>query len=135
MAFALEGVRGWSLLLLEGSSRTILAGAVAPAEASWVALMVLSTACLRCGVPECLISDSGGACTSNAFEAVCRRLGIEHKLIESTKGGSSLHWMGTHFNVQRRLYDYQFSLTTTLGEFERVIKPFSRPIRRAPIRV
>jgi transposase len=35
MDFALEGVRWWSLLLLEGYSRTILAGAVAPAEASW----------------------------------------------------------------------------------------------------
>jgi transposase len=41
MDFALEGVRWWSLLMLEGYSRTILAGAVAPSEASWVALMVL----------------------------------------------------------------------------------------------
>ena len=63
MDFALEGVRWWSLIMLEGYSRTILAGAVAPAEASWVALMVLYTACLRYGVPEGLISDSGGAFT------------------------------------------------------------------------
>ena len=61
MDFALEGVRWWSLILLEGYSRTILAGAVAPSEASWVALMVLYTACVRYGVPEFLISDSGGA--------------------------------------------------------------------------
>jgi len=109
MDFALEGVRWWSLILLEGYSRTILAGAVAPSEASWVALMVLYTACLRYGVPECLISDSGGAFTSNAFEAVCTRLQIDHKPIESTKGESYLHWMETHCNVQRRLFDYQFS--------------------------
>jgi transposase/transposase InsO family protein len=124
MDFALEGVRWWSLIMLAGYSRTILAGAVAPAEASWVALMVLSTACLRYGVPEGLISDSGGAFTSNAFEAVCTRLQIDHKPTESTKGESYLNWMETHFNVQRRLFDYQFSLTTTPGEFERVHQTF-----------
>ena len=124
MDFALEGVRWWSLLMLEGYSRTILAGAVAPSEASWVALMVLYTACLRYGGPEYLISDSGGAFTSNEFEGVCTRLGSEHKPIESTKGESYLNWMETHFNVQRRLYDYQFSLTTTPGEFERVHHTF-----------
>jgi hypothetical protein len=45
MDVALEGVKWWSLVLLEGSSRTMLAGAVAPTEATWVALMGLSTAC------------------------------------------------------------------------------------------
>jgi transposase len=124
MDFALDGVRWWSLLLLEGYSRTIVAGAVAPVEASWVALMVLYTACRRYGVPEAVISDSGGAFTSNDFEAVCRRLGIVHNPIESTKGESYLNWMETHFNVQRRLVDYQFSLTTTPGEFERVHRTF-----------
>jgi len=124
MDFALEGVRWWSLILLEGYSRTILAGAVAPSEASWVALMGLYTACVRYGVPEFWISDSGGAFTSNEFEAVCTRLGIDHKPMESTKGESYLHWMETHVNVQRRLFDYQFSLTTTPGEFERVHQTF-----------
>jgi transposase InsO family protein len=124
MDFALAGVRWWSIILLEGYSRTILAGAVAPSEASWVALMVLYTACLRYGVPEFLISDSGGAFTSNEFKRVCRRLGLEHKPIESTRGESYLNWMETHFNVQRRLFDYQFSLTTTLEEFERVHQTF-----------
>jgi transposase InsO family protein len=109
MDFALEGVRWWSLLRLAGYSRTILAGAVAPSEASWVALMVLYTACLRYGIPQSLISDSGGAFTSNEFEAVGTRLQIDPKPIESTKGESSLHWMETHFNVQRRLFAYQFS--------------------------
>jgi hypothetical protein len=38
---ALDGVKCWSRLILDGSSRTRLAGAVAPAEARWVALTVL----------------------------------------------------------------------------------------------
>jgi transposase InsO family protein len=124
MDFAIEGVKWWSLIILDGYSRTMLAGAVAPTEASWVALMVLYTACLRYGVPQSLISDSGGAFTSNEFEAVCTRLQINHQPMESTKGESYLNWMETHFNVQRRLYDYQFSLSTTPLEFEQAHQAF-----------
>src|SRR5436309_15584972 len=124
MDVALDGVKWWSLIILDGYSRTMLAGAVAPTEASWVALMVLYTACLRYGAPQALISDSGGAFTSNEFEAVCTRLQIDHKPMESTKGESYLNWMETHFNVQRRLFDYQFSLTTTPEAFERVHQTF-----------
>jgi hypothetical protein len=124
MDFAIGGVKWWSLIILDGYSRTMLAGAVTPAEASWVALMVLYTACLRYGVPQTMISDSGGAFTSHAFEAVCHRLQIHHEPIESTKGESYLNWMETHFNIQRRLYDYQFSLTKTPVEFEQVHQAF-----------
>ena len=77
MDFALEGVKWWSLIILEGYSRTMLAGAMAPTEATWVALMVLYTACLRYGAPAYLVSDSGGAYTSDDFEAVCTRLQIQ----------------------------------------------------------
>ena len=59
---------------------------VAPSEANWVALTVLSTACQRYGLPVHLISDSGGAFISDAFEDVCRRLAIDHQTIVSTPG-------------------------------------------------
>jgi transposase InsO family protein/transposase len=114
-----DGVKWWSILVLEGYSRTILAGALAPTEATWAALMVLYTACLRYGVADALISDSGGAYTSNEFEAVCTRLQLQHETIESTKGESYKNLVETHFNIQRRLYDYQFSLTHTPMELER----------------
>ena len=118
MAFALDGVKWWSILILEGYSRTILAGAMAPTEATWAALMVLYTACLRYGAPTFLVSDSGGAYTSDAFEAVCSRLEIDHKTIVSTQGQSCLNWIETHFNIQRRLYDYQLSLATSPSDLE-----------------
>jgi hypothetical protein len=76
MDVTLDGVKWWSLIVLDGYSRTMLAGAVAPVEASWVTLMVLSTACLRYGAPAHLISDSGGAFTSNDVTAVLKRLQI-----------------------------------------------------------
>jgi transposase InsO family protein len=118
MDFAIDGVRWWSLIILEGYSRTMLAGALAPTEATWVALMVLYTACLRYGAPVHLVSDSGVAYTSADFEAVCTRLQIQHETIVSTQGESYLNWMETHFNLQRRLYDYQFSLARTPAELE-----------------
>src|SRR4029453_6802236 len=118
MDFALSGVHWWSLIILEGYSRTMLAGMIAPTEAPGVALMVLYTACLRYGAPASLVSDSGGAYTSADFEAVCTRLQLRHETIVSTQGESYQNLMETHFNIQRRLYDYQFSLTTTPLELE-----------------
>ena len=56
--------------------------------------------------------------TSRDFEAVCRRLHIHHETIESNKGESYQNLMGTHFSIQRRLYDYQFSLARTPAELE-----------------
>jgi len=124
MDFALDGVKWWSLIVLDGYSRTMLAGAVAPTEASWVTLMVLYTACLRYGAPIHLISDKGGAFTSNDVEAVYTRLGIDHHTITSTQGESYQNLMETHFNIQRRLYDYQFALTRPPGEFEQAHQDF-----------
>jgi transposase InsO family protein len=104
----------------------MLAGAIAPTEASWAALMVLYTACVRYGAPETLISDSGGAYISNEFEAVCERLQIHHEPIVSTQGESYKNLMETHFNIQRRLYDYQFSLSKTPAELEQSHQEFIR---------
>ena len=118
MDFALDGVQWWSILILEGYSRTILAGAMAPTEATWAALMVLYTACVRYGAPTSLVSDSGGASTSEAFEAVCGRLEIDHKTIVSTQGESYLNWLEPHFTIQRRLYGSQFSFAPTPSDLE-----------------
>ena len=126
MDFALDGVKWWSLIVLDGYSRTMVAGAVAPAEASWVALTVLYTACRRYGAPDHLISDKGGAYIADEVEAVCRRLGIDHHTITSTQGESYMNLMESHFNIQRRLYDYQFSLTRTPLEFEQAHQDFLR---------
>jgi Integrase core domain len=127
MACALQGGKWWSRVMLDGYSRTILAGVIAPSEARGVALLGLYTACLRYGAPETLISDSGGAFTSDAFEAVCKRLEIQHEPIVSPQGESYKNRMETHFNSQRRLFDYQFSWTQTPAELEQVHQRFLQP--------
>jgi transposase InsO family protein len=116
---ALDGVHWWSLIILAGYSRPMLAGMIAPTEATWVALMVLSTACLRYGAPASRVSDRGGAYTSADVDAVCARLQLRHETISSTQGESDQHWMEAPCNSQRRLYDYQFSLARTPAELER----------------
>jgi len=102
----------------------MLAGAVATSKASWGTLMVLYTACLRYGAPDYLISDSGGAFTSHAVQAVLKRLQIAPNPIVSTQGESYKNLMETHFKVQRRLYDYQFSLAQTPAELEQAHQAF-----------
>jgi hypothetical protein len=49
---------------------------------------------------------------------------MDHQTSSSTQGESSLHGMETHFNVQRRLYDSQFSLTTPPVEFAQAQQTF-----------
>jgi Homeodomain-like domain len=124
MDFAFDGVQWWSVIILDGYSRTMLAGAIAPAEASWVTLMVLYTACLRYGAPQNLISDSSGAFTSNEVKAVLRRLAIAPQPLVSTQGESYKNLLETHFNIQRRLYDYQFARTTSPAALEQVHQAF-----------
>jgi len=51
-------------------------------------------------------------------------LEIQHETIVSTQGESYKNLMETHFNIQRRLFDYQFSLTQTPAELEQVHQTF-----------
>ena len=56
MDVALDGVKWWSMIVLDGYSRTMLAGAVAPAEASWVALSLGLWRAIARGVGQCRLS-------------------------------------------------------------------------------
>jgi transposase InsO family protein len=124
MDCALDGVKWGSIIILDGYSRTILAGALAPSEASWATLTVLYTAWARYGAPQTLISDSGGAYIAQEFAAVCMRLEIDHQPIVSTQGASSMNLMETHCNIPRRLYDYPFSLSQSPVELEQTPQAF-----------
>jgi hypothetical protein len=113
---AWDGVRWWSRVRLDGYARTIVAGALAPAEATGAALLVLYPACRRSGAPETLLSESGGAFTADAFAAVGRRLEMQPEPMVSTPGERYKNLMDTHFHSQRRLLDSQFSWTQTPAE-------------------
>jgi hypothetical protein len=69
-----------------------------------------------------LIADRGGAYISPAFEAVCARLAIDHQTMISTPGESDMNLMEAHFNLQRRVYDYQFSRSHPPAEWEQALR-------------
>jgi transposase InsO family protein len=64
------GVQLYSTLLLEGLSRTILAGSLTPKQEVGVILHVYFQALLRWGLWEELISDHGGQFISHDFQRV-----------------------------------------------------------------
>jgi len=90
---AVDGVQWGRLLMPEGASRTMRAGAGAPAAARGVAWMVLSTACRRAGAPETVRAARGGACISTACQAGGHRLGSPQEPSKRHTGPSSVHAM------------------------------------------
>jgi len=123
-ALALAGVTWWSMLRVDGYSRPRLAGAVAPVEASWGTLMVLSPAGRRSGAPHHLSSDSGGAFTSNDVTAVWQRWPIAPTPLLSPQGARDKKLRETHGNIHRRLSDSPCSLPTPPAECEQAQQPF-----------
>ena len=62
-----------------------------------------------------------------------KRLAITPNPLVSTHGESYKNFLETHFNIQRRLYDYQFAQTTTPTELEQMHQRFMRPTIRPRI--
>jgi hypothetical protein len=102
--------------MLDGDSRPIVAGAIAPSEATGAAWLVLATAWLRYGAPEPLRSARGGAFPCDVFEAVGQRWAMQQEPRVSTQGDSSKNLMAPPFNIQRRWLASQGSLPPTPAE-------------------
>lgn len=100
------GVQLYSCLLLEGLSRTILAGALTPEQEVGVVLHVYFQALLRWGLWEQVISDHGGQFISHDFARVNTRLGIHHEMYE--KGHPWQNLIESQFGIQARLGEYHW---------------------------
>lgn len=77
-----EGIQLYSCLLLEGHSRTILAGSLTREQDVGIVLQVYFQALVRWGMWAEVISDHGGQFQSHAFARVNRRLHIHHEMYE-----------------------------------------------------
>ena len=98
------GVQLYSTLLLEGFSRTILAGSLTPDQETGVLLHVYFQALLQWGLCEEVISDHGGQLISHDFARVNKRLGIRHDMYE--KGHPWQNLIESHFGIQARMGEY-----------------------------
>jgi len=111
-----EGVQLYSCLLLEGFSRTILAGSLTRRQDLGIVLRLYYLALLRWGGWETIVSDHGSQFTSNAFSQTNRRLGITHHLYDKGRPWQSL--IESQFGIQARLGEYAWS---HCGSVERAI--------------
>jgi hypothetical protein len=93
--------------LLDNYSRAVLSSTLTrtPDLASY--LSVLYAAVERWGSPEALVTDGGGIFRARQARAVYEALGIAKHEIE--RGTPWQSYIETHFNIQRRMADWQFA--------------------------
>lgn len=109
-----EGVQLYSCLLLEGLSRTILAGSLTRQQDVGIVLRIYYLALLNWGCWENVTSDHGGQFRSHAFGRVNDRLGVRHTMYE--KGHPWENLIEAQFGIQRRLDEYHWKQCKTIEE-------------------
>jgi transposase InsO family protein len=109
----LDGSWVYSLWVLEGYSRKMLAGMVSPHQDLTAVLQLLFAALSEYGCPQAIVSDNGSVFTAGDYLAILRALEIEPLHIEKGKPWQNL--MEAQCTVQLRLADLQFEQAQTLA--------------------
>jgi putative transposase len=125
-----EGIQLYSCLLLEGFSRTILAGSLTPEQEVGIVLQVYFQALLRWGLWEEVLSDHGGQFQSHAFARANRRLGIHHEMYE--KGHPWQNLIESQFGIQARLGEYHWERCGTVAQAVAFHRELIRDHNRLP---
>jgi transposase InsO family protein len=112
----LEGRWVYSICIIEGYSRKILAGMVSPHQDLTAVLQILYAALSAYGCPQALVSDNGSVFTAGDYLAILRALEIAPLHIEKGKPWQNL--IEAQFKVQLRLADFKFEQAQTLGEVQ-----------------
>src|SRR5947209_6088700 len=106
----------YSLLIIEGYSRKILASMATESQDLVAVLQLLSAAIVEYGRPDGMVSDNGSVFTSDIYEGLLRELGNEVCHIEKGKPWQNL--IEAQFKVELRLTDASFEQATTLAEIQ-----------------
>lgn len=101
----------YCISILENFSRAILSSAITRRQDTEAYLSVLYPAIRKFGVPEVLVSDSGGVFLSHDARKIYDALGIEKKEIK--KGKPYQNYIEAAFGVQRRMADWSFESAIT----------------------
>ena len=101
------GHRAYVVSVLDNHSRAVLASAATRTQDLASYLAVLYAAVERYGSPEALVTDGGGIFRAGQARAVYEALGIAKHEIERGRPWQS--YIETHFNIQRRMADWQFA--------------------------
>jgi transposase InsO family protein len=124
------GVQLYSTLLLEGFSRTILAGSLTPDQEAGVLLHVYFQALLKWGLWEEVISDHGGQFRDHDWIRANRRLGIRHEMYD--KGHPWQNLIESQFGIQARLGEYRWERCRSVEEAVEFHRDLIRDHNRLP---
>ncbi|ETW92280.1 MAG: hypothetical protein ETSY1_44350, partial [Candidatus Entotheonella factor] len=102
----LDGSWVYSICVLEGYSRKLLAGMVSPHQDLTAVLQILYAALSEYGCPKAIVSDNGSVFTAGDYLSILRELEIEPLHIEKGKPWQNL--IEAQFKVQLRLGDFKF---------------------------
>lgn len=111
-----DGEWVYSICIIEGVSRTILAGMASRHQDELAILQLLHAAFGDYGLPWGIVSDNGSVFTAEAFMRVLEELDIQPCPIESGQAWQNL--IESQFNVQRRLADAKFKQAETFTEIQ-----------------
>ena len=124
------GEQLYSCLLLEGYSRTILAGSLTDRQHVGVVLRLYYSALLQWGVWQTIVSDNGSQFTSNAFGKANHGLGIEQHFCE--KGRPWQNLIESQFGIQARLGEYLWRNCANTDEAIDIHRDLIRDHNRLP---
>lgn len=106
----------YSICIIEGYSRKILAGMASPHQDLTAILQILFAALAAYGCPQAVVSDNGSVFTAGDYCAILRDLAIEPLHIE--KGKPWQNMIEAQFKVQLRLADFTFEQAHTLEDVQ-----------------
>lgn len=106
----------YSLCLIEGYSRKILAGMATEYQDTVAVLQLLAALLAEDGRPEAIVSDNGSVFTAEAYEGLLRQLEIAVCHIEKGKPWENL--IEAQFKVQLRLAEIAFAQASTFAEVQ-----------------
>ena len=126
----LEGSWVYSICIMEGYSRKIVAGMASPHQDLTAILQLLFAALAEYGCPHAMVSDNGSVFTAKDYLAILRDLAIEPLHIAQGKPWQNM--IEAQFKVQLRLADYHFEQAQTLEDVQNQHATFIETFNTTP---
>lgn len=126
----LDGRWVYSLCLIEGYSRKILAGMASRHQDEIAVLQILRAALAEYGCPSAIVSDNGKVFQSRQYCRILAALGIQPLYIERGKPWQNL--IEAQYKIQLRLADHNFEQAQSMDEIQDYHAEFVETFNQLP---
>jgi putative transposase len=126
----LDGSWVYSICIIEGYSRKIVAGMASPHQDLTAILQLLFAALEAYGCPQAIVSDHGSVFRAGDYLTILRALDIEPLHIEQGKPWQNM--IEAQFKVQLRLADFHFEQAQTLEDVQNQHAAFIETFHTTP---